>query len=109
MSCLVDRLVFGEMQGGHYFVTKFVLISALKNYIVIVTKQNKTLQEVTTMKRVVNLPTIRIEAFTSIVLEGEDIVMYHLYINNAFIRATSSKQEILDLINARIGLEVGVI
>ena len=61
------------------------------------------------MKKVVELPHIKIESFTSIVLDGEDIVMYHLYINNAFIRATSSKQEILDLINARIGLELGVI
>lgn len=60
------------------------------------------------MKRVIDIPTFRIEEFTSIVLDGEDIKVYHLYINDTFIRATASKQEVMDMIKARIEMELGV-
>ena len=60
------------------------------------------------MKRVIELPKFRIEEFTSIVLDGEDIKVYHLYSNDTFIRASASKQEIMDMIKARIELELGV-
>lgn len=60
------------------------------------------------MKRVFNIPTFRVEEFTSMVLDGEDIKVYHLYSNDTFIRATASKQEVLDMIKARIELELGV-
>lgn len=58
------------------------------------------------MKRVFNIPTFRVEEFTSIVLDGEDIKVYHLYINDTFIRASASKQEIMDMIKARIEMEL---
>lgn len=60
------------------------------------------------MKRVINIPTFRIEEFTSLVLEGEDIKVYHLYINDTFIRASADKQEIMDMIRTRIEMELGV-
>ena len=60
------------------------------------------------MKRVFNIPTFRVEEFTSLVLEGDDIKMYHLYSNDTFIRATASKQEIMDMITTRIKMELGV-
>lgn len=60
------------------------------------------------MKRVFNIPTFRVEEFTSIVLDGEDIKVYHLYINDTFIRASADKQEIMDMIKARIEMELGV-
>ena len=59
------------------------------------------------MKKVFNIPTVRIEEFRSIVLEGSDIRVYHLYINDTFIRASADKQEILDMITTRIKLEMG--
>ena len=58
------------------------------------------------MKRVFNIPTFRVEEFTSIVLDGEDIKVYHLYSNDTFIRASASKQEIMDMIKARIEMEL---
>lgn len=60
------------------------------------------------MKRVLNIPTFRVEEFTSIVLEGEDIKVYHLYINDTFIRASADKKEIMDMIKTRIEMELGV-
>ena len=60
------------------------------------------------MKRVIDIPKFRVEEFTSIVLEGDDIKVYHLYSNDTFIRATASKQEIVDMIKARIEMELGV-
>lgn len=60
------------------------------------------------MKRVLNIPTFRVEEFTSIVLEGEDIKVYHLYINDTFIRASADKKEIMDMIRTRIEMELGV-
>lgn len=60
------------------------------------------------MKRIINIPTFRIEEFTSIVLEGDDIKVYHLYINDTFIRASADKQEIMDMIRTRIEMELGV-
>ena len=60
------------------------------------------------MKRVFNIPTFRIEEFTSLVLEGDDIKVYHLYINDTFIRASASKEEIMDMIKTRIEMELGV-
>ena len=60
------------------------------------------------MKRVINIPTFRVEEFTSIVLDGEDIKVYHLYINDTFIRASADKKEIMDMIRTRIEMELGV-
>ena len=60
------------------------------------------------MKRVIEIPKFRIEEFTSLVLEGDDIKVYHLYINDTFIRATASKQEVMDMIRTRIEMELGV-
>ena len=59
------------------------------------------------MKKVIELPKFRIEEFTSLVLDGQDMKVYHLYINDTFIRASADKQEILDMINTRIKLEIG--
>lgn len=60
------------------------------------------------MKRVFNIPSFRIEEFTSLVLEGDDIKVYHLYINDTFIRASASKEEIMQMIKTRIEMELGV-
>lgn len=60
------------------------------------------------MKRVFNIPTFRVEEFTSLVLEGDDIKVYHLYINDTFIRASASKDEIMQMIKTRIEMELGV-
>lgn len=60
------------------------------------------------MKRVLNIPTFRVEEFTSLVLDGEDIKVYHLYINDTFIRASADKKEIMDMIKTRIEMELGV-
>lgn len=59
------------------------------------------------MKRVFNIPTFRIEEFTSIVLDGQDMKVYHLYINDTFIRASADRQEIMDMITTRINIEMG--
>ncbi|MBR2553850.1 MAG: hypothetical protein IKE94_03210 [Aeriscardovia sp.] len=60
------------------------------------------------MKRVIDIPKFRIEEFTSLVLEGDDIKVYHLYINDTFIRASADKNEIMDMIKTRIEMELGV-
>lgn len=60
------------------------------------------------MKRVIEIPKFRVEEFTSIVLEGEDIRVYHLYINDTFIRASADKKEIMEMIKTRIEMEMGV-
>lgn len=63
------------------------------------------------MKRVFDIPKFRIEEFTSLVLDGEDIEgikVYHLYINDTFIRASADKKEIMDMIKTRIEMELGV-
>lgn len=61
------------------------------------------------MKRVIDIPKFRIEEFTSLVLEGDDIYkVYHLYINDTFIRASADKKEIMDMIKTRIEMELGV-
>ena len=60
------------------------------------------------MKRVIEIPKFRIEEFTSLVLESDDIKVYHLYINDTFIRASADKKEIIDMIRTRIEMELGV-
>lgn len=60
------------------------------------------------MKRVIEIPKFRIEEFTSLVLEGDDIKVYHLYINDTFIRASADKNEIMGMIRTRIEMELGV-
>lgn len=60
------------------------------------------------MKRVIDIPKFRIEEFTSLVLDGDDIKVYHLYINDTFIRASADKKEIMDMISTRIEMELGV-
>lgn len=60
------------------------------------------------MKRVIDIPKFRIEEFTSLVLEGDDIKVYHLYINDTFIRASADKNEIMQMIKTRIEMELGV-
>lgn len=60
------------------------------------------------MKRVIELPKLRIEEFTSMVLEGQDIKMYHLYVDDCYVRATCDKQEIYDMITARIKMDMGM-
>lgn len=60
------------------------------------------------MKRVIEIPKFRIEEFTSLVLEGDGIKVYHLYINDTFIRASADKKEIMDMIRTRIEMELGV-
>ena len=60
------------------------------------------------MKRVFDIPKFRIEEFTSLVLDGEDIKVYHLFINDKFIRASTDKKEIMDMIRTRIEMEMGV-
>ena len=60
------------------------------------------------MKRVFDIPKFRIEEFTSLVLDGEDIKVYHLYINDKFIRASADKKEIMDMIKTHIEMELGV-
>ena len=60
------------------------------------------------MKRVIEIPKFRVEEFTSLILEGDDIKVYHLYINDTFIRASASKEEIMQMIRTRIEMELGV-
>lgn len=60
------------------------------------------------MKRVIEIPTFRVEEFTSLLLEGDDLKVYHLYINDTFIRASASKDEIMQMIKTRIEMELGV-
>lgn len=60
------------------------------------------------MKRVIEIPKFRVEEFTSLLLEGDDLKVYHLYINDTFIRASADKKEIMQMIKTRIEMELGV-
>ena len=60
------------------------------------------------MKRVIDIPKFRIEEFTSLVLDGDDIQVYPLYLNDTCMRASADKNEIMDMIKTRIEMELGV-
>ena len=51
------------------------------------------------MKRVFDIPKFRIEEFTSLVLDGEDIKVYHLYINDTLYIVSPKEITAFDINN----------
>lgn len=60
------------------------------------------------MKKTYNFPIIRVDEFISCVLSGEDVRMYHLYVDNNFYRSFSSKDELVDFLNTFNKVNLGV-
>ena len=60
------------------------------------------------MKRTINLPSYRIEEFTSPLISGESVTMYHLYADGNFIMSFASKNDLIETLNTRIKCELGV-
>lgn len=60
------------------------------------------------MKKTFNFPTIRVEQFTSPVISGDTVVMYHLYVNGNFYRAFSSQDDLIQFLQSFVKVNLGV-
>ena len=60
------------------------------------------------MKKTVNFPSIRVEQFTSPVISGDTVIMYHLYVNGNFYRAFSSQDDLIQFLQSFVKVNLGV-
>lgn len=60
------------------------------------------------MKRTINLPYYRIEEFTSPMVNGESLTVYHLYIDGNYTGTFTNKIAVLNNLNDRIACIMGV-
>ncbi len=60
------------------------------------------------MKKTFTFPTIRVDEFVSTVLSGDDVKMYHLYVDGNFYRAFSSKDELIEFLQTFVKVNLGV-
>lgn len=65
-------------------------------------------RKVLLMKRTINLPSYRIEEFTSPMVNGEALVVYHLYIDGNYSGTFTSKEAVLNNLNDRFKCAMGV-
>ena len=60
------------------------------------------------MKKTFNFPSIRVEQFTSPVISGYTVIMYHLYVNGNFYRAFSSQEDLIQFLQSFVKVNLGV-
>ena len=60
------------------------------------------------MKKTFNIPTDRIEEFTSPMVNGESLVVYHLYIDGNYSGTFTSKDAVINNLYERIKISMGV-
>lgn len=60
------------------------------------------------MKKTFNIPTYRIEEFTSPMVNGESLVCYHLYIDGNYSGTFTSKDAVINNLYERIKISMGV-
>ncbi len=60
------------------------------------------------MKKTFNFPSIRVEQFTSPVISGDAVIMYHLYVNGNFYRAFSSQDDLIQFLQSFVKVNLGV-
>ena len=60
------------------------------------------------MKKTITFPTIKVDEFVSTVLSGDDVKMYHLYVDGNFYRAFSSKNELIEFLQTFVKVNLGV-
>lgn len=60
------------------------------------------------MKKTFNFPSIRVEQFTSPVISGDTVIMYHLYVNGNFYRAFSSQDDLIHFLQSFVKVNLGV-
>ena len=60
------------------------------------------------MKKTFFIPTYRIEEFTSPMVNGESLVVYHLYIDGNYAATFTSKESLLMNLNDRLKCIMGV-
>lgn len=60
------------------------------------------------MKKTFNFPSIRVEQFTSHVISGDTVIMYHLYVNGNFYRAFSSQDDLIQFLQSFVKVNLGV-
>ena len=60
------------------------------------------------MKKTFNFPSIRVEQFTSPVISGDTVDMYHLYVNGNFYRAFSSQEDLIQFLQSFVKVNLGV-
>lgn len=59
------------------------------------------------MKKTFNIPTYRIEEFTSPMVNGKSLVVYHLYIDGNYSGTFTNKSAVINNINERIKCIMG--
>lgn len=60
------------------------------------------------MKKTFSFPSIRVEQFTSPVISGDTVIMYHLYVNGNFYRAFSSQDDLIQFLQSFVKVNLGV-
>ena len=60
------------------------------------------------MKKTFNFPSIRVDQFTSPVISGDSVIMYHLYVNGNFYRAFSSQEDLIQFLQSFVKVNLGV-
>lgn len=65
-------------------------------------------RKVLSMKKTFNIPTYRIEEFTSPMVNGESLVVYHLYIDGNYSGTFTSKDAVINNLYERIKISMGV-
>lgn len=65
-------------------------------------------RKVLPMKRTINLPSYRIEEFTSPMVNGQSLVVYHLYIDGNYTGTFTTKEGLLNNLNDRLKCAMGV-
>lgn len=60
------------------------------------------------MKRTINFPSIKVEEHQSVVLSGDSVYMYHLYVDGNFYRAFSSKDDLIEFLQTFMKVNLGV-
>jgi len=61
------------------------------------------------MKKTFNIPTYRIEEFTSPMVNGKSLVVYHLYVDGSYTGTFTDKKALINNLNDRIKIALGVV
>lgn len=61
------------------------------------------------MKKTFNIPTFKIEEFTSPMVNGKSLTVYHLYVDGNYTGTFTDKPALINNINDRIKCVMGVL
>jgi hypothetical protein len=61
------------------------------------------------MKKTFNIPTYKIEEFTSPMVNGKSLIVYHLYVDGNYTGTFTDKKALINNLNDRIKIALGVV